>query len=101
MRWREGGGVGIGVGQTWQDMTGSRAFNTTYTNTTGRSISIYVKTVSIVDQIILTFVIGSSNLPSERWNGDLQSVTQNLIVPPGVTYRVNCNIGMASWWELR
>jgi hypothetical protein len=92
---------GIGVGQTWQNMTGSRAFNTTYTNTTGRSISIYVKTVSTVESISLTFVIGASNLPKEYWNGDVQSVTQNVIVPPAVTYRVNCSRGMAEWWELR
>lgn len=91
----------IGLGQAWVGVTASRAFNITYTNTTGRSISIYIKTELNADAITLSFVIGSSNLPEELWNGDTQSVTQNVIVPPAVTYRTNCNRGMTSWWELR
>ena len=35
-------GGGIGVGQTWQDMSGSRTSNTAYQNTTGRPIQISV-----------------------------------------------------------
>ena len=31
----------IGVGQTLQDVTGSRVSGTTYTNTTGKPISVY------------------------------------------------------------
>ena len=31
---------GIGVGQTWTDVTASRAFSVTYTNTTGKPIKI-------------------------------------------------------------
>ena len=34
------GNYALGVDQTWQDMTSSRAFNTTYQNTTGRPIFI-------------------------------------------------------------
>ena len=34
------GDYAIGVGQTWQDMTSSRAVNVTYQNTTGRPIFI-------------------------------------------------------------
>lgn len=32
----------IGYGQSWVDVTGSRALNTTYTNSTGRPIQVYV-----------------------------------------------------------
>ena len=33
-------GQQIGDGQTWQDMSGSRAYGTSYQNTTGRSIMV-------------------------------------------------------------
>jgi len=32
----------IGVGQTWQDVTSSRAKNTTYTNSTGKPIQVFI-----------------------------------------------------------
>jgi len=32
--------TGLGVGQTWQDVTASRAMGVIYTNSTGRSIAI-------------------------------------------------------------
>lgn len=35
-------GASVGVGQTWQDMSGSRTSNTAYQNTTGRPIQISV-----------------------------------------------------------
>jgi len=34
--------VSIGWGQTWQDMSGSRAVNTTYQNTTGKPIMVNI-----------------------------------------------------------
>lgn len=34
--------AGIGVGQTWQDVTGSRAMNTSYQNTTGKPIGVTI-----------------------------------------------------------
>ena len=38
-----GPGSGLGVGQTWQNVTGSRALDVTYTNTTGKPIQIAVQ----------------------------------------------------------
>jgi hypothetical protein len=38
-----GPGSGLGVGQTWQNVIGSRALDTTYTNTTGKPIQLAVQ----------------------------------------------------------
>lgn len=39
--WSKIGGSGLGCGQTWQDVTGSRVSGTTYYNTTSKPIQIY------------------------------------------------------------
>ena len=33
----------LGIGQTWQDVTGSRAGGVTYTNSTGKPICIFIQ----------------------------------------------------------
>lgn len=84
----------VGVGQTWQDVTASRSFNTTYTNDTGKPImvsacgdnavpfTIYVNGVTIGS-------CGNMNLPAV------------VIVPNGQTYRIDCSGTKRSWAELR
>ena len=70
----------FGVGQTWQDLTSSRAPGVTYTNTTGKPIQIYIMTGTesstlVVNEVAIT-VHGDSmpqiivpNLASYRFNG--------------------------------
>ena len=96
----------IGYGQTWQDVTGSRALATTYTNTTGKPICVIVNIVASD----LTFY------GSIRINGVIVSNTSQgtgtpsfvspavIIVPPGSTYSVTTAVGTISinkWTELR
>ena len=88
----------IGVGQTWQNVTASRAANTTYTNTTGRPIQVSVVlnqnnisgSISVDGGIIesSTMVTGYSNPASV-----------SAIVPNGSTYSVN--VTFSRWSELR
>lgn len=99
------GGFGIGVGQTWQDVTASRAAGTTYTNTTGRSIGVAITiqggggvetwTVSVGGVLVFTGDPGTGS-PST-------STQVFFIVPHGVTYTTN-NPGtgaITKWTELR
>lgn len=94
----------IGVGQTWQDVLASRATNTSYTNTTGRTIFIAVATtrpnqnqdISItVDGLVVsnaTYVASTTN----------QQITMCAIVPNGSIYKVIfANTGIQFWSELR
>jgi len=94
----------LGMGQTWQDVTGSRAVDTNYTNTTGRPICISVVGGSgdaadfdlMVDGVLVVRAyIGTSP-------GTYVS-TMTAIVPVGSTYRVvRVSSGNPQQWsELR
>jgi hypothetical protein len=89
-------GSGLGIGQTYQDVTGSRTSGTSYTNSTSKPILVYVGagSGSIVP------VIGGVTLPSTASaNGNTQ-ITTSFVVPPSTTYSVTAS-GLASWIELR
>jgi hypothetical protein len=102
----------IGVGQTWQDVTASRALGITYTNSTGRPIQICVTAVGgngfIQSTIAITvggLVLGASGANSGTAGGDATSGL-SAIVPVGATYssqaRSTYGVGpLLSWTELR
>jgi hypothetical protein len=96
----------IGIGQTWQDVTASRAFSTTYTNSTGKPIMVAVQGVSAgasgnkaVTFYIDTFAITTNGFYSTTGN-NYPNIT--VIVPNGSTYKVEPDsVSLGKWWELR
>lgn len=97
----------IGLGQTYQDVTASRAFGVTYTNSSGRAILVsmwagpsgtavfqlsgYIGGVLIYDRA--TYANGPG---ANCWDG------LHLVVPPGATYKVtNVTCSLIKWFELR
>jgi hypothetical protein len=100
-----------GWGQTWQNVLGSRAIGTTYTNTTGRPIQAVVSVTSnfngtagvdfrVNGVAIAQVVTNESNGTS--YGGNTKAITAT--VPPGATYGVfnNTNTSVLSqWYELR
>lgn len=93
----------LGYGQTWQDVTGSRALGTTYYNTTGKPISIHVVSVggTSPDYLVAT-VAGITLLGTTGSSGQTNSVT--VLIPPGNSYSVASAGGgstLSSWRELR
>lgn len=91
----------LGVGQTWQDLTASRALSTTYTNSTGRPIQIvigYTGAIATPTLIINGLSIFCNTLPNAGYQGQI-----NIIVPDGNTYRINPGGGesIVKWLELR
>ena len=93
----------IGVGQTWQNLTGSRVLATTYTNSTGRPIMINVGlNTTTANTALLT--IGSLTLAGSSYGVAATNCTfVTGIIPSGSTYSVT-NTGSASinqWLELR
>ena len=100
---------GLGDSQTWQDVTGSRVFGTTYTNTTGRPIAVaasfglnnfanYYIRIDI-DGLLVTEDSGSANT-----DGSLKGNVFG-VVPNGSTYKVYQSGGSLTggsiWMELR
>jgi len=86
----------LGAGQTLQDVTGSRALSTTYTNTTGVAIHVLVVTGSNST----TVTIAGIALPTTVAVGSLKYVW-SFIVPPGATYQVASGNAIEKWLEMR
>jgi hypothetical protein len=95
----------IGVGQTWQNVAGSRVAGTTYTNSTGKPITIAISyTVSALNTVQGLTISGlnvfAAGYPAANGGGSGFS----LIVPNGATYATVTNAGtitIVSWSELR
>jgi hypothetical protein len=93
----------LGYGQTWQNVTGSRALATTYYNTTGRPIFVVVYGNTTSGATTATVTIGATAMT--WYAGATPSVNYGypFIVPPGMSYSVNISgvQTLASWSELR
>lgn len=97
--------IPLGVGQTWQDVTSSRAAGTTYTNTTGRPIAVALKLQSAAGAWEPYMTIGGVNVQNGGAATNNASYgTGYYIVPSGATYVLVANGGSLSsngWCELR
>ena len=94
----------LGQNQTLQNLTASRALGTTYTNSTGVAIYIWVQGTSNTyanygTQIYLNGVMVSGTTMYTA-NTGYGSTTQTL-VPAGFTYRITGNINLTTWYECR
>nr|DAJ21338.1 MAG TPA: Baseplate wedge protein [Siphoviridae sp. ctUxW2] len=92
---------GLGLEQTWQEVTNQRRMNETYTNTTGKPIYVQVN-INNAANVMFTFKI--NNIEIEH-NEDLRCV-MNYIIPPNATYKVYSQNGATNyvytkWYELR
>ncbi len=94
----------LGVGQTWQDVAGSRAVSTSYQNTTGRPIEVAIKgyigggsgtafeaSVDNSTWIVVGWIGGNNNTTSAT----------SATIPDDWYYRVNGSLSSFSWAELR
>ena len=95
----------LGVGQTWTNVTSSRAIATTYTNTTGKPIFVVISCTGNGVNGLFGVQVGGSTImfsPSTASNGHWSSVS--FVVPNGSTYATNqqgANVTLGLWWELR
>lgn len=98
----------IGVGQSWQDFTSSRAYGVTYTNTSGKPITLAIEAVrggvssagigvSVDGGVQIDFCHNTNSSGGNRAAG-------TFIIPDGSTYQVNDAAEattIVAWWELR
>lgn len=100
------GQIGLGYGQTWQNVTGSRVLGTTYYNTTGKPISLSIQlnwstssgsTYAIYENGSYVQQIGAS--------GTYSNPSFSVVVPPGSSYSCSLTAGntgtISYWFELR
>ena len=93
---------GIGVGQTWQNVTSSRSSGTVYTNNTGKPIMVCVTTAMGTNQRIEAEV-GGVKIMDHGGSTIYGAMGINpFIVPDNTTYEVTTTQGtIAIWAELR
>lgn len=91
----------LGRGQTYQNVTSSRALSTTYTNSTGKPIWVAVAWTAVGSGSYTAYVDG--NLAYYTQPDTYPRANVNFIVPPGSTYYVasSAGQGFAYWLELR
>jgi hypothetical protein len=96
--------LGLGItGEVWNNVTGSRSANTTYTNSYAYPIMVNIQlhSGSSGTNPSYLYVNGSAvaNVQGGGWTGGMDAVC-SAIVPPGATYSTNSSAAGSSWWEL-
>lgn len=94
---------GVGIGQTWQNVLGSRSNNTQYQNTTGKPIMVSATGNSVSGGTTIIAYVGtaSANVEAARGSGYFGQPALQFIVPNQHYYKVNAANGLAAWAELR
>lgn len=99
---------GLGYGQAWTDVAGSRNFATTYYNTTGRPILVNVGTqVTGTNTATLSVSInggGALVFANNTAGGAIASsgMSGTILIPPGASYAITASAGTKNiWLELR
>lgn len=99
-------GGGLGVGQTWQNVTASRSAGVTYTNTTGNAIAIAIVFISAYYNFSLlhdgtyayVFDTHKSGYDESTF---AQEIVLKAIIPDNFTYQFTSNGNVMFWQELR
>ena len=99
----------IGVGQTWQNLIGSRTSGTTYTNSTGRPIFVSIQiNTNASGAAYVNFSVDGTNFGywgqgSGGSPSTLYSTFCTQVIPSGSTYTATStgNVTIAQWFELR
>lgn len=93
---------GLGFnGETWNDVSASRASGTTYTNSRSYPIMIAVSTANGTSQSVIV-VVGGVTVSNQVGGGSgyTQGVMGTAIVPAGSTYSVTYSGSSPKWTEL-
>jgi hypothetical protein len=96
--------AGLGVNQTWQGVTGSRAIGTTYTNSTGKPITVTISYTCSLANTVQGLVIDGTTVYASSVSVNTFASGFTLIVPDGATYVTVTNNGtltLVTWAELR
>lgn len=93
---------GLGLnGEVWNDVTGSRSFNTQYTNSRSYPIAVSARTTCSTSSAI-AFIVDGVTISNFSWqfNGCGSFGGGFVIVPPGKTYQLNSGQSVDFWREL-
>lgn len=94
----------VGTRKSWQNLLASRALGVTYTNGTGREITVNVRAMSTASASIQFTLSDGSTLRGPVQNVIGQSAAACFQIPNGETYTVNVTTGtgtLSGWMEYR
>lgn len=93
----------VGTDQTWQNVTASRAAGTTYTNTTGKPIMVFVRGAASAIGGNFTITVNGTTIGSTTQGYTSNALNSaSFIVPNGQTYSITAISNTLSLWtELR
>lgn len=95
---------GLGYDQSWTDVSGSRTFGVTYTNTTGKPIQILVSGSTSGSGGGVALTVNGVALPGQfAYSPSVTTISASVIVPVGATYSAGAygSTSYAGWHELR
>ena len=90
----------FGMGQSYQNVTASRALSTTYYNTTGRPIFVY-PSWSAGGNAYASFIVNGVTVGGIDLYGNTNLCGGCFVVPPGCSYSVTSSETLFTWFELR
>jgi len=91
----------LGYSQVWTNVTSSRAYSTTYYNTTGRPISVSIN-VSGANNLTSSLTVNGLVIQSiTNSTGGTLGVPLTAIVPPSGSYSASGTLTISTWLELR
>jgi hypothetical protein len=93
--------TGLGINQTWHDVTSSRATGTVYTNSGTLPIAVNIILIIPAANFTTCYINGSQfGVYGNNGSGSTY-VTPFIIVPPGATYNFTGGVStLVKWWEL-
>ena len=92
----------FGIGQSYVNVTSSRVFNTTYTNSTTKMIFVICTTVYNSGGMDCKVYINNDEVCAIINDGDGSvNAWVTFPVPAGASYRVDGSRAMQTWWEVR
>lgn len=93
--------IGLGINQTWHDVTSSRSTGVNYTNTLSVPIAVNVQFAIPAANYTYSYINGSLFGYYGNGGNNLTGVTAFLIVPPGTVYNFSGGVAtLLKWWEL-
>lgn len=93
--------VDLGRAQSWQVVTGSRAYGVTYTNSTTQPITVNAGGIPGTGGNFITAVVGGTMILNQQSAGT-ENLYVSFIVPAGATYSVtSTGTSLVLWAELR
>lgn len=93
----------LGNGQSWQDVSASRAVSTTYYNTTGKAIQVSIG-INATASSLLNVIINGSSFSASSASAAGQALYGTFIIPSGNSYSFSASNGASTilhWRELR